>query len=145
MNKLEKEILESEMGLYSRVKSDEEISETSENEAPLSEEPEKPDEIPDEEAHEISEQLKIDDEFLGGLQTDGIKGYEYRETLDLSSLSSDETQETSPEAKKERDCIKLYKETVLMLESGEVNIANGITLLKKNAADGHAISYVYLG
>ena len=105
MNKLEKEILESEMGLYSRVKPDEEISEASENEAPSSEEPEKPDEDRGTETHEISEQLKIDDELLGGEQTDGTEDFEYRETLNLSSLNSVGTQEPSSEEKKERDCI----------------------------------------
>ncbi len=149
MNKLEKEILESEMGLYSKGASDKDAldAEDARNAEDTPEDGELED-VSDKDSELLdmsAVQLKIDDEYLGKEESDEMLKYGYQEKLDLSSLSSDEETEPVSETKKEQDCARLYQETAHLLETGEIDISDGISLLKKNASDGHAMSWVYLG
>ncbi len=145
MNKLEKDILDSEMGLYALKTSKED--ETAEDSAAQTEEDEAEGSedaiIP--EYTEDGVQLNIDDLLMDG-QSDGDDKffvYGYQDELDLSSLGDGENEPPLPE--KERDGSRLYEETVLLITSGEVDINNGIALLRKNATSGHALSWIYLG
>ena len=98
--------------------------------------------MPDDISEEYTEdgvQLNFSDMF-----GDDNSTYNYQEELDMSSLANEnEGKEEVPT--KEYDGSRLYHETVLLLESGEVDVDHCIALLKKNAADGHALSYIYLG
>lgn len=142
MNRFEKNILESEMGLdrISAIRDDEEAEESE-----LSS-PEEIEEILPEPADLPStdggEQLKIDDALLGSDKEDEFFLYGYQDELDLSSLKKEPEE---PINKNDKDGGRLYAETVALLESGEIELENGIALLKKNAGDGHAQSWVYLG
>ncbi len=143
MNRLEKDILDSEMGLYTRpVKNDDEPSE----EIHELSEPEEPAYQPDPKDYtENGVQLMIDEALLGhSNEDDKFFIYGYQDELDISSLGHYEDEEP-PKKEKPRDGTRLYKETVLLLETGEVDVDHGIALLKKNANDGHALSWVYLG
>ena len=145
MNKFERNILESEMGLDSTRATEEEISSEASSE-------ESPEEVEITEAESIEpdttdggEQLKIDDEFLGSDEEDDEDKfflYGYQDELDLSSL---EEPADATDTEVHKDGSLLYQETVKLLESGEIELEDGIALLKKNASDGHALSWVYLG
>ncbi len=146
MNRFEKNILESEMGLdrisVIRDESGAEGSETIPSPAPEEIQPE-PIPLP---TTDGGEQLKIDDLLLGS-DDDGDKFflYGYQDELDLSSIDGAEESEEETGEKNAKDGSGLYRETVGLLESGEIELEDGIALLKKNAADGHALSWVYLG
>ncbi len=142
MNKLEKDILESEMGLYSRAPSNASgKSKPAEDDMPKGDE--KIDTAATDEALPLSEtdeiQLKIDDWLLGPIDS-GEEG-----ELDLSSLEDNNEAALTDDEELEYDGTVLYQKTLLLIESGEVDLLDGIALLKKNAADGHALSWLYVG
>ena len=145
MNKLEKDILESEMGIYSNSKKN--VDEEKEDERVISEEETdtEPETLPA--FTEDGVQLKIDDFFFERPEDDENSFYVdgYQDELDISSLGHMTEDDEPPKKEKERDGTRLYRETVLLIESGEVDLEHGIALLRKNAAEGHSLSWVYLG
>ncbi len=145
MNKLERDILDSEMGLYPNTKP----AKPEEKEQDIKESPDSSAEVADDAPAQAytsdGVQLKIDDLFLGGEEEEEkFFLYGYQDELDLSSLDADETADSSRE-EKQRDGSGLYREAVIMLETREIDIDNGIALLKKNATEGHALSWMYIG
>ena len=138
MNKLEKDILDSEMGLYSRYKNESEDTEKEETSLEEPAESEAETIIP-EEYTEDGIQLSFAD-MLGDMT---LPAEPDQDELDMSSLKNSDEKENKTE--KQHDGSRLYHETVILLESGEVDLDHCIALLKKNAADGHALSYLYLG
>ena len=72
---------------------------------------------------------------------DRASGNAQNDTLDLSSLSFTQEKEDTADT----DGSRLYHETVLLLESGDAEVHEGITLLKKAAERGQSEAYVYLG
>ncbi len=146
MNKLEKDILDSEMGLYikSNTKKDDALADEPSEKDPAETFINTQALISDDAYTEDGIQLKIDDDLLGSKADDGFFVYGYQDELDVSSLGhTDDAAEPIPV--KDRDGSKLYLETVRMIESGDVDIDHGIALLKKNASSGHALSWLYLG
>ena len=136
MNRFEKNILESEMGL-DRAST---IKEIEDADAPVDVSVEENEEM--QAATEAfaptdgGEQLKIDDALLGSDEEDDDKFflYGYQDELDLSSL--EETAD-APDSDTDKDGSLLYKETVKLIESGEIELDDGIALLKKNAERYH--------
>lgn len=71
--------------------------------------------------------------------------------LNLSSLNSDDLE--CQIANKEDSCVKdnrsenevLYRETVLLMQSKEIDVESGIKLLKRCAQSGYAAAWLYLG
>ena len=143
MNRFEKNILESEMGLdrVAAIREESGAEESVEMPSPESEEIQ-PESIgfP---TTDGGEQLKIEDMFLGSAQEDDkFFLYGYQDELDMRSLEEDEEKAADGG---EKDGGRLYHETVALLESGEIELEDGIALLKKNASGGHALSWIYLG
>ena len=77
---------------------------------------------------------------IGELSVDDNAQYE----LDTSSLEDENTAEADAAAPS-RDAETLFKRTVLMIESGELDEEQGVMLLQKAASDGCASSALYLG
>ncbi len=158
MNRFEKDILESELGLNTLVLNNDALD-RKEAEPRDGEETDIDNQTSADGAAETEnafhdlfesvEQLKIDDSLLGSAEEDEkFFVYGYQDELDLSSLVSlEEDGETVDESRQdsERDGSGLYHETVLLMQSGEIDINHGIALLKKNANEGHALSWLYLG
>lgn len=141
MNRFEKNILESEMGLDRARTATDEGSPIEALDIAAQTEETAAEPLAFQDADE-GEQLKIDDEFLGSDEDDEDKFflYGYQDELDLSSLD-----DADNEPETDKDGSLLYHETVNLLESGEIELEDGIALLKKNASDGHALSWIYLG
>lgn len=141
MNRFEKNILENEMGIDSTpaVKEIEDAEDPIDNSSEEKEEIEPyADTFP---TTDGGEQLKIDDEFLGSDEdNDQFFLYGYQDELDLSSLD-----ESITDSDTDKDGDLLYQETVKLLETEEIELEDGIALLKKNACEGHALSWIYLG
>jgi len=108
LNKLEKDILDSEMGLYSRT--EENVIDAPESDEAQSDLREvNPNEPVSEEYTEDGVQLKIDDMFFSGADDDTAI-YNYHDELDLSSLETDPAENVESENPKEYDGSRLYHE-----------------------------------
>ena len=142
MNRFEKNILENEMGLdrLTAIRKDGDTEESVDDSTAANEEVEA--EVTAPQTTDGGEQLKIDDMFLGSDNNDSFFLYGYQDELNLTSLKEESDKELESN---DKDGTRLYVETVALLESGEIELEDGIALLKKNANNGHALSSVYLG
>ncbi len=76
------------------------------------------------------------------------KGISDGEELDLSSLEGDDTPRegsTSRRATEGAVGETLFRETVALIDSGELDIDDGIRLLRKSGGDGYSPAWIYLG
>ena len=121
MNRFEKNILESEMGL-DRVAAIREGEEADGAIQPTADETAGGEELLPLFSADEGEQLKIDDAFLGSDKEEDFFLYGYQDELDLSSLKRSEEKQSDTS---DKDGSRLYAETVALIESPEIELEDG--------------------
>ncbi len=151
MNKLEKDILNSELRLDESVFVNKDKEETLSRDAldltAVAAENIGEETMPRESLEDIGEidgvQLKIDDELLPPIS--GVNDDDKEEMLDMSSIDAEGEDKNESTDSSARDVSRLYEDTIALMRTGELDIDSAIALLKKSAQEGHALSYISLG
>ncbi len=154
MNKLEKDILNSELRLDTSILAEdgkETLTSTALNEASDTvAEDEKEAADASLSATDMSEddagiQLKIDDEFFSEISDGSYDSERDQVSLDMSSVSEELSPDEASESSNANDPHKLYEDTMELVAAKDLEVDTAITLLKKSADEGEALACLSLG